>query len=331
MANYVVTTRGKDGSLVERAYTANDRSDLFKQLAADGVTAVRVREGTIGKKPRTASVGGAPSKGRGLIAAAIVILGVGAAVWYLMPGGEKKPVKVDKAVKAKTVVPIEKSPETNKVKVVEKVKKTEEYPPLEPGQSRAVKWVRPANWDQLSRAQKTRIQPVARVIKPIGWDGRNLFKTISDKKIERLMRIRPGQMFVGTVRYDERFVKNFLDSLKVPIDFSEDDSPEDRALKQAVIDSRADLKAAYDRGEDIVKIMNDTEDQLRELATYRMNLKKLVVEQKMSGENSEQDMKDCIDATNKILVENGMEPFKFGNLWFRKSQYEMSTTTKDNK
>ena len=102
MANYVVTIRTKDGSLAERDYTANDRAELFQKLAADGVTAVRVSEGAAGKKPcKAVKKVGAPSKGRGLLAAAIVVLGAGLAVWWMMKGEEKK-VTVEKSPVKKT-------------------------------------------------------------------------------------------------------------------------------------------------------------------------------------------------------------------------------------
>ena len=50
---------------------------------------MRIEESS-GKKPRKAAKkvasGGAPAKGRGLLAAAIVVLGAGLAVWWMMKG-----------------------------------------------------------------------------------------------------------------------------------------------------------------------------------------------------------------------------------------------------
>ena len=197
---------------------------------------------------------------------------------------------------------------------------------LPPGTKRTVVWKRPDNWDQLTRAQKTRVQPVARVIKPIGWDDRRLFSQSSDRRIERLMRVKPGQLILGTLTYNEKFVSDFLESLKTPIVFDEEDTEDDRAIKQAVIDARSDLKAAYDRGEDIVEIMNKTEKELHELATYRIDLRRLISEYRKSGEHSENDVKDYINAANIILRDNGMEPLRLGELWFRKSQYDASAS-----
>ena len=102
MVDFVVTIRSKNGSLEERAYTANDRAELFKKLAADGVSAVRVNEGAVGKKPRKAVGGGASSKGRVFIAAAVAVLIVGVAAWWMWPEPQKT-VEVEKGVKAPEV------------------------------------------------------------------------------------------------------------------------------------------------------------------------------------------------------------------------------------
>ena len=190
---------------------------------------------------------------------------------------------------------------------------------LEPGTKRHVEWKRPANWDQLTRAQKTRIQPVGRVIRPTWMDEKRLFTNSSDQKIQRLLRVKPGQLFLGTATYDGRFVKTFLESLKEPIEFAEDDTAEDREMKQAVIDTRKELKEAYDRGEDIAEIMRETERQMHEQAAYRLDLRRAIVEYRNSGEHTEQDVKDYIAAANTILKEHGMEPLKLGSFWFRKA------------
>lgn len=112
MKTWEVTTRGADGKPEVITISAETRQEVFAELAKMGTKAIRIEEAT-GKKPRKASSGGAPSKGRGLIAAAIVILGVGAAVWFLMPKTEK-PVEVKKdpkkQIKAEPVKPVKAKP-----------------------------------------------------------------------------------------------------------------------------------------------------------------------------------------------------------------------------
>lgn len=253
----------------------------------------------------------------GLVAVAVVA----AVVLVLTSKPAPEPAKAPKAVpRAKpSAVPKAPLPETNTVATTPKVEK------LEPGTKRHVVWKRPDNWDSLTRAQKTRAQPVGRVIRPKGMDEKKLFTQISDQKIHRLLRVKPGQLFLGTATYDGRFVKTFLESLKEPIEFADDDTPEEREMKQAVIDTRKELKEAYDRGEDIAELMRETERQMHEQAAYRLDLRRAIVEYKKSGEHTDQDIKDYITAANSILNEHGMEPLKLGNFWFHKALMDSQT------
>lgn len=259
------------------------------------------------------------------IALAAVLAGVG--VWMAMGDGGEEAKESALAAKAQPTLNLPKKEDLPIAETTEEIA----HPPteiqsveesFEPGTMRNVAWNRPDNWDQLTRAEKTRAQPIARVIKPVGWDDRKLFSQPSDKKIERLMRAQPGKLVLGTITYNEKFVSDFLESLKTPIEFSAEDSEEDRAIKQAVIDARADLKAAYDRGEDIVEIMNATENELHNLAAYRINLQSTIHEYRKGGEHTEQEIQDYIKAANTILEENGIEPLRLGEIWFRKAQYE---------
>ena len=76
------------------------------------------------------------------------------------------------------------------------------------------------------------------------------------------------------MKYSYRFVEDFKESLKEPIEILETDSEYDRQLKLDVIESKKQLKAAMDRGEDIAQIMTDTRNELRRLGQYRDELKK---------------------------------------------------------
>ena len=121
-------------------------------------------------------------------------------------------------------------------------------------------------------------------------------------------------------------MKDFLESLKTSIEITDEDSEHDKAIKEAVKAARDDLKAAYDRGEDIADIMTQTEKQMHELAAYKLNLSKSVIDFRRSGEHSDQDVKDYINAANIMLKEHGMEPLRFGELWFRKAQLDSKET-----
>ena len=308
MANYVVTIRTKDGSLADRDYTANDRAELFQKLAADGVTAVRVSEGVAVKKPRKAvKKAGAPSKGRGLVAAIAAILIAGVAAWFMWPEEkkvverkeEKKETKVApaKPEKMRPVVKSEGQPEKPKrvtkkgTPIPDRVQKDEKGVYRYPNGQR---WVDPKNLN------------VVKHPKP-----RLLFKNTSENQIAVILRLDPTRMapfLIGRrLPYGERFVKDFVKSLEeTPVSYDKDDTPEEAELRQAVIETKAELKAAMDRGEDIAKIMNDTQKELDRLCQYHNELKKMVKEAVDNPEFSDGDVEDYVNAANEMLKKQGL-------------------------
>ena len=310
MTNYVVTIRTKDGSLSERDYTANDRAELFQKLAADGVTAVRVSEGAAGKKPRKAvKKAGAPSKGRGLLAAAIVVLGAGGVAWFMWPEEKKsvevkqepkKEIKVTPIQPTKVNTPVKADPQPEKPKRVTKkgtpipdrVQKDEKGVYRYPNGQR---WVDPNNLKIVNHP------------KP-----RLLFKNTSENQIAVILRLDPTRMapfLIGRrLPYGERFVKDFVKSLEeTPVSYDKDDTPEEAELRQAVIETKAELKAAMDRGEDIAKIMNDTQKELDRLCQYHDELKKMVKEAVNNPEFSDEDVEDYVNAANEMLKKQGLK------------------------
>lgn len=298
-----------------------NREALWPILKEQGITAISVTDGKVAhgiRRKRTTSAKQqssftASAVLRILISVVLGAICCAAIVYFSMRKKDTTEVPVPKETKPlpkETVKPPPSTTNDSPAKV---------EPPLKPGERRDVKWTRPANWDQMTLAQRTRAQPVGRVIRPKWMDEKKLFTKITDQKIHRLLRVRPGQLFLGTATYDDRFVKSFLESLNEPIEFTEDDTPEDREMKQAVIDTRKELKEAYDKGEDIAEIMRETERQMHEQAAYRLNLRNTIIEYKKSGEHSDQDIKDYITAANTILKEHGMEPLKLDKFWFHKA------------
>ena len=136
------------------------------------------------------------------------------------------------------------------------------------------------------------------------------FRNTSDKIIGQLLSVKPGAALFGDVKYDQRFVRRFLESLKTPIVVDSGDSEQVKVLKEAVIEARKELKAAYDRGEDVAQIMTETRRELKELGAYRAELQRQVndIIRKDARRFSAQDMEDCLNAANKMLSDRGCQP-----------------------
>lgn len=140
------------------------------------------------------------------------------------------------------------------------------------------------------------------------WIVDRCFQNPVDNKIASLLMAEPGSGIVGEYSdYYKNFDKKFLKALETPIVITESDTPEEAELKQAVIDTRKDLKERMDAGENLEQVMKDTWQQLKELGAYKEEIKAMVRKtmKENGGKFTVQDKKDLIDAANKMLDDRG--------------------------
>lgn len=166
-----------------------------------------------------------------------------------------------------------------------------------------------------------------RIVKPNNR-GKKLFHNISDVYISRLVNSTPGHAIIGTMNYD-RFAEQFKKSLSTPITIDEDDTPEEVAAKQNVMETRKELKRMLDDGEDIAQVMRETEAELRRLYNYRHNLSQELASTFRERKFNADDMQDYVTAANKILSDNGMEPLKHPEFWIRQMHIQKSAESSE--
>lgn len=326
MKQWTATYRDKNGSKASVVIEAEDRVGVFAELKKRGISAISVTEGASNKKPRKAASSGAPSKVRGLFAAAIVIVFAGAAVWWMWPEqGKKVESKKGESKKQMEAAPIqsikvkaEPKAEVKPEKPKRLTKKGTPIPDRVQKDARGVyrypngqRWVDPKDLN------------IVKHPKP-----RLLFKNTSENQIAVLLRLDPTRMapfLIGRrLPYGERFVKDFVKSLdETPVVYDKNDTPEEAALRQAVIETKAELKAAMDRGEDIAKIMNDTQKELDRLCQYHNDLKKMVKEAVDNPEFTDKDVEDYVTAANEMLKKQGLKGLTMPNLVNRQARLLM--------
>ena len=146
-----------------------------------------------------------------------------------------------------------------------------------------------------------------------------VFANGAERMIAGLLRIEPGTPMIGDSKayFNKRFLEYFKKSLVEPTLVQKDDSDEVKALKRAVNETKAELKARMDKGEDICQILADTRDEMKSLGLYRQELEKTVKEQIKDGNMSDEDAKICIDAANKMLADRGAKPLKMPAIYMK--------------
>ena len=139
-----------------------------------------------------------------------------------------------------------------------------------------------------------------------------IFKYRSDMEIAGLLMAQPGDMAIGDPEYDKFFKQDFLKSLVDPAFPRDGDTEEERALKKAVTEVKAELKERYDAGEDLAKIMYDARNELRELGAYKRELEEEVRKRAKDGSLSAEDIDDLVTAANVMLESRGISPIRKG-------------------
>lgn len=138
-----------------------------------------------------------------------------------------------------------------------------------------------------------------------GWYA--IFDHPAENIIAGVLALEPGQTIVGTPNYNGRFTASFLKSLTTPFFVSKDDTEEVKALKQAVKEAKIELKAAYDRGEDIEAIILKARADAQKLARVKQDVRREMLKGLRAAESAE-DAEVTFEAANKYLESKGVAP-----------------------
>lgn len=132
------------------------------------------------------------------------------------------------------------------------------------------------------------------------------FKHSADVELANLLLVEPGEDLLGDSEgmYDG-FEKELAEALSEKIVFEPEDTDFQRELKESVIELRQELEQRQRAGEDIVKLMEDTRNQLKELSLYRQELEDQVTSL-TSDELTQADYEDLINAANQMLADRGI-------------------------
>lgn len=138
-----------------------------------------------------------------------------------------------------------------------------------------------------------------------------IFDHASENVIAGILTIRPGMTVFGTPHYDSPgFTEDFLQSIKEPIIVRQDDPDDVKELKRAVNEAKADLKAAYDRGENIGEILLRARAEFQDLARYKHDLRKEVYQYADRENVTPEDVETYLQAANKMLESRGIAPLE---------------------
>lgn len=249
------------------------------------------------------------------IAGAIVAFGAAVVAWWLWPSGE---TRQDAASTKKVLIKEVKPPPSPKAEEPKRdLAKISDWElrHLKPEETNGLSAAQIAFWKMFHPWPP----PDPNQPKPPKAEYK-IFDTRVDNEIAEILSIEPGEMIDGDANYNEKFVERFLRSLTKPIIVRKTDSEYDKELKRSVIQAKADLKAAYDRGEDICKILEDSRSELIRLGHFKEQLEKTAFREMNREGTTEQDAETILKTVNTMLEEKGIapiEPNSISRLTFR--------------
>ena len=313
---FTVKYRSQKGAIVEVSIKASNRAECASICKSRGITAISISEKRVSKKTCRDY---AYFKIAGKTVAMIVLLSIG----YLIFTYEVPPVMNEsKRIRHEKLSKDQRTNFTNldaKVVSNDKIEKStispkKEYPT----------YVDDNGILRHKNGMRVRTDEPARSF-TVGGLAKKRFKFVSEEQIAGLLEIEPGTMVFGRMTYGDKFIEDFKKSLEEEIEFLETDSEYDRKLKEDVIETKKELKAAFDRGEDIGKMLTETRNQLQELGQYREKLKRQFSEYRREGPKTAHELKDFVDAINVMLAESGARPIKLSRLLLRKIEKKGGT------
>lgn len=259
--------------------------------------------------PKQKPVNGARAVSKGAIAGVIVVLGAAAALYFLMPASAPAPTAPAPKEKSNAIEEVKPEiAEPPAESVIEKVDIPKEKP---------IRWVeglKNAALDDEGRVyfvprpgHKLVTNDMARVKQPY-----QIFKHGYQNELASYLTAPPGSMFIGNMRRNDRFVKEVVETMSLPIEDSEDDTPEQRELRQQMREVMKTLQAEVDAGRDVCELFDETRRELQELGRYRQTLETEIKKMYKNSEMSDADVELAIDAANQMLEEKGIAPMKFG-------------------
>lgn len=318
--NWLVTYRGRDGTLREECIKAADRAGCMAECRRMGIAPTGIREGKDRDKARPSRGGG--SKGgkhttARWVAAVLIAAAIGGGAWWWMGRGgrdEARPSQMEKPGKPKAEKPKAEKPKERPKEVAEGREGART------SLDRHVGGNAPAQSAVTNEVTGVKTNKKFRIVRK-DEGKKKLFHNIADIYISRVVNSTPGNLVVGTVNYD-RFEAQFKKALEQPITIDADDTPEEAAKKQAVIDTRAELKKMLDRGEDIAQVMREAEAEGRRLWAYKRSLQLELAKAMKDGKFKADDMQDYVNAANLMLKENGMAPLKYPQFWVNRMRQQ---------
>ena len=318
---FTVTYRGKDGALHDETVDAADRAGCVAECRRRGIAPTKIVEGRSGKSaasPKGSRTGGAGDSKRTTarwVAVAVVIAAVAGGVWWWFGGRGATALPAEKPAKTKVEKPkTEKPPKVARTEVRQPVatnvpaatQAKPEQPKREVWMGREIVSTKiVTNGTDLII---TRVDTEGKVHKEYTSVHKRLFTNPVDITLSILLTSPENALTPPLPPLGPRARDAFIEALKKPIELSEDDTPEERRIKELVSAAREEMVEELANGRTVNEVIEehctfvDEKNKLR--AEAMVQYKKLVADG--DGDIAEEFRAKA----NEMLAQKGAKPLK---------------------
>ena len=306
MINFIVTTRGKDGFIEERSYSAENRTVLFKKLNTEGVSVVRVREASE-KEALSKSMRGVSPRFSRLAVFGGLAIAIASIAFFLLQNktvdSESLPAKkiIKKQQKATPVsVKADRVSSNKTVEVSVKDSKSVDAQPPHKKIVEMISVITNADGSVLERFRTADGKIRSRQSAP-----RSVFENSTDQLIAMAIQgaTSPGGM--PPMPMSSNVEEDFLRSLNKPIVINPDDSEDVKRLKQQVMEVRADIDQLMKEGRTFADIMREHQSLVNDNASIRKDVMSGLHEYVDKGDM--EGAQEYLNKMNAALKQMGME------------------------
>lgn len=140
-----------------------------------------------------------------------------------------------------------------------------------------------------------------------------------EREIATLLTVQPGMPLFGSPKLPN-LKQDFMNALMEKIEITDEDTPLDREIKEAVEATKRDLAERIKAGEDLATILMETRQEITRLAQYKREMQKILSDTVRNSELSDQDVEDTFAAANRMLEEKGIAPISANHVLRRRQQ-----------
>ncbi len=301
--NWKVTYRGKDGKPTSELVEAASRDALFKTLDAKGIRAISTEEvgerGCRGKSGKRRLAWG--------ILGAVVAVGVLVATKSLLsPKGEAEARQKDTAAPGKAIAAV--TPDTRQKTEAKPLAPSAEAEPPKRETWLGREIVRTKVVTNGTDLIITRIDTEGKVHKQYTSVHKRLFSNPVDITLAILLTTPEGALTPPLPPLGPRSDDVFAESLKKPIEISEDDTPEERRVKQLVMAAREEMLEELRNGRSVNEVIEDHCTFVDE--NNRLRAEAMVQYKELVAEGDEALAEQFREKANEMLVCKGATPLK---------------------